>query len=581
MSRVIARASPFVLSLIVLLPSTDACSLLCPHGIEIASVHLYEDEETRGDAFPVLKLGVNEYEASPSDDDMWQCSPMARSVPMYFDFGSGALTLASPSATRPIQGLDDSMESPQDAYEVRFQRLTDGVSTARVRGDSVDATFRLPAVPLDFEPLWWHSGMLCLGMCPRILTHRFFFYYPADEGGNDSRLSVCTIHPVACMHTIVPADAVAGGAYSARSIDTTWGRLRVYDALNIIAMPLPCCVCRSHAYLVYNATSLMELPLLNQLDPHAVDTRAATPSVYAVIPADGHAAGDEDDDEADLHIEVHDMIAGTLRRSRTIGTAELRSLLDSAPRQQCPVAAPAASATCALPSTLACEYDLVCCEAGGYCANTTVARCERSQWAVMAIDPRPCPVACTSESDCGRGQSCCNWDGVAGAAAETGVCGDLCLHGAHRPVHCPAAAPAASATCALPSTLACEYDLVCCEAGGYCANTTVARCERSQWAVMAIDPRPCPVACTSESDCGRGQSCCNWDGVAGATAETGVCGDLCLRGRYHPAHCPTSGELISDTCVLQPEQRELLCSCNFRWTLGCTNPTSRELVCLR
>jgi len=476
-----AWASPIVLSVCGLLPFTHACSLPCPRGVEVASLNLYEDEEARGDAFPVLQLVVNDYETWQSDDQQ-PCAPMARSVPVYLDFGSETLTLVRSGVTRPMQGLDESMESPPDpAHAVRFQRLANGMVTAHVRGNGLDATLSLPAVPLDFEPIWWHSGSLCLGLCPRMLVHRFFFYYPAEAGGGDSRLSVCTVSPVGCTHTTVPMEAVGGGSYSARAIDMTWGRLQVYDALNIIALPLPCCVCKSHAYLAYNATSLMELPLLNRLDPRAVDVRPATPSVFAVVTADG-GAGDTEGDEAAfgaLHIERHDLISGILRRSRLITTTELRMVLDNVPLQQC-----------------------------------------------------------------------------------------------------PAVAPIAWSACALPATLTCEYDLLCCETDGYCTNTTVARCEQNQWAVMAVDVRPCPAACITEVDCDRGQSCCNWDGIVGAPAESGVCGDFCLQGMYRPASCPTSEAPVPDHCMLQPDQRHLLCSCQYRWTPGCTKPTSIEQFCV-
>ena len=78
-----------------------------------------------------------------------------------------------------------------------------------------------------------------------------------------------------CTFTTGPA-----GGYGAHSDSDR--PVVVYDELNVVSIPLPCCLCIESAHYRYNASGIYPIPPLNSLSAHTTDARPEGAAVYSV-----------------------------------------------------------------------------------------------------------------------------------------------------------------------------------------------------------------------------------------------------------------------------------------------------------
>jgi len=355
----------------------------------------------------------------------------------------------------------------------------------------------------------------------------FFFWYTKSD--YSQALAVCTAYAAECTFT-------NGPGYWAGYWDTD-RPVVVYDELNVVAIPVPCCLCIESAYYRYNASGIYPIPPLNSLSAHTTDARPATAAVYSVHRDPPPWAGGEDTTLASFYFERFDLRTGGSQFSRTITETELRHLLD-------PLCCEAMTPAC-----LACKEGML-----------------EAEWCLLHPGEYGCPLrpTCTSDADCPRQQSCCSWDNELGEHT-TGMCADMCLEGslspapppppsprpwARRPrpspptgarLECPAVAPQPGSSCAdcderstccwssyasqgafcscrrsevcssvrcfqgppegacAAHDRGCSYDRVCCP-NGACFNTTKAECMDGTWQLMVMDIMcPAPPSASSPS----------------------------------------------------------------------------------
>ena len=400
------RLPAVAIAMALLAIPSHSCSIACPRGLQISSLTLH----AHGDDAPLLGLRVNDH--GSEDATEWSCQPEVGSVLALFDFDGGALSVSSGSSLRPIGGLDSLPTLAQD-FNVTFASSSTGLGAATVRGRFGQVIFPLPGLVEGSVPSWWHSTASdSIGM------EHFYFYYSAHPSAVTApvdSLAVCTTLPTpACEVTPVRS------SYGAQMVDHSEGAqpMRVYDTLGVVALPLVCCLCLPYVYYKYDPSGVLtDIPGLNTILPHAVDTRAGA-AVYTLQVLESYPLQHA--------FQRFDLVSGSTTFSRAIAEGELRSLFDM--NASCPSNVPSPGAVCHLTSGTMCAYSPYCCESTDVCVDTAFATCEGGAWLLRMVNPLPCEPECASNSDCAEGLTCCNWDNALGRPTA-GVCGEVCTLG--------------------------------------------------------------------------------------------------------------------------------------------------------
>lgn len=174
-----------------------------------------------------------------------------------------------------------------------------------------DASFELPGlVGADSigwnsdRDQWWHSP----------LRGKFYFMYQTDGG---TKFVVCTA-PGACTEPV---------SVSGSGSDWFFDKKRspvVYDAVSVVKLPLPCCVCITYAYFHFTDDALSSMSLLNTLGPTTFEASTGTAfSVATSTPADGSTG---------KAFTVRSYVLSTgATASTVISEAQLRAYVGAAP----------------------------------------------------------------------------------------------------------------------------------------------------------------------------------------------------------------------------------------------------------
>jgi hypothetical protein len=261
-----SKISEFLLIVHLLHSYVSACSLRPPCGV-------IPDELTLTNVTGIVHVGITQYEnecgSVDYQDPSWQIVDKKR---IEIDVDTGVIRteeetwLAEP--TKENLGLDMPTVD-QSGYELR---LTEGSEQVTVTGTKfgADITFTLPNLDAPAQQNMYDGVVSFYSES----MDRLYFIYPTVDSSYSIASCVLDANSPTCVVSASDMDFF--------DIDKVSSQVKVYDSMQLVALPVVCCLCIDSYYFVFDeATLLKKVDILSlTLNPIAVDSRIAM--AYAI-----------------------------------------------------------------------------------------------------------------------------------------------------------------------------------------------------------------------------------------------------------------------------------------------------------